>query len=145
MKTKFFSRLFVLILSLALGFAPAAQACRDCPFPMKIGEGRWIMPGGNVELEIDQIRLPSRFEEVHIVLRDPQTGAILAQGMAKQKRGRKTVNVRLIDKAGLEVKGFVRFVDQERAEIRAEFTCESCEIVSLIKTEEEVRAELRQR
>lgn len=124
--------LIVLVIVSVLGFAPVADACRDCPFPMKIGEGRWIMPGGNIEVEIEQVTLPSRFEEVHIILRDPETGAVLAQGVSKQKRGRKTVNIRLVDKDGIEIKGYVRFMDQKRDEIRATFSCTKCEIGSLL-------------
>ncbi len=68
--------------------------CRDCPFPMKIADGVWIMPNEKLEVHIEKIRLPSRFEEVHVTLRDPDTHEILARGMSKQKRGRKTATRR---------------------------------------------------
>jgi hypothetical protein len=109
-----------------------AKACRDCPFPMKVRDGVWIMPNEKVEVRIEKIKLPSRFEEVRITLHDPETGVMLASGIVKQKRGRKTVNMQLFDKDGREVKGFVRFVDEERAEIQARFTCEECEIGTLL-------------
>lgn len=105
-----------------------AEACRDCPFPMRIGENRWIMPNEKIELSIERIDLPSRFEEIHVVLMDPDTHEILARGVSKQKRGRKTANVQLFDKSGRQVTGFVRFVNEEREEIQARFTCEECEI-----------------
>lgn len=109
-----------------------AKACRDCPFPMKIRDGVWIMPNEKVEIRIEKHRLPSRFEEVRITLHDPETGSMLASGYIKQKRGRKTVNMQLFDIDGREVKGYVRFVDNEGAEIQARFTCEECEIGSLL-------------
>lgn len=102
--------------------------CRDCPFPMKIADGVWIMPNEKLEVHIEKIRLPSRFEEVHVTLRDPETHEILARGMSKQKRGRKTATIQLFDKSGREVKGFVRFIDQEEDQIQAKFTCDECEI-----------------
>lgn len=122
----------VLPTQAAFASTPKAMLCRDCPFPMKIGDGIWIMPNEKLEVQIEKVRLPSRFEEVHVTLRDPDTHEVLAHGMSKQKRGRRTVNVQLFDNSGREVKGFVRFVDREEEAIQAKFTCDSCAIGSLL-------------
>ncbi|RYZ73528.1 MAG: hypothetical protein EOP05_09980 [Proteobacteria bacterium] len=106
--------------------------CRDCPFPMKVADGVWIMPNEKIEVTIERIKLPSRFEEVHVVLRDPETHAVLAAGISKQRAGRKTVNVQLFDNSGRQVQGFVRFMDPQLDAIQARFTCEQCEIGKLL-------------
>lgn len=109
-----------------------AMLCRDCPFPMKIGDGVWIMPNEKLEVQIDRIKLPSRFEEIHVILRDPDTHEVLASGISKQRAGRKTVNVQLFDKSGRQITGFVRFMDTQLDTIQAAFTCEHCEIGKLL-------------
>ena len=118
---------------LATGFISDARACKDCPFPMKVADGKWIMPNGMVRLEIDVVDLPSKFNEVHVVLRDLRTDQIVATGMSKQRKDRKTINVQLIDINGKPVQGFVRYMDDKKDKIQARFTCEACSIGDIIE------------
>lgn len=122
-----------LTLVCATGFVIDAKACKDCPFPMKVGDGKWIMPNGMVRLEIQTYELPSHLTEVHVSLRDLRTDEIVATGISKQRKDRKTVNVQLTDMNGQPVQGFVRYMDDKKNKIQARFSCEQCTISDIIE------------
>ena len=112
--------------------SPTTALCRDCGFPMRVSEGRYLMPNKHVVVEISKVRLPSRFEEVHVRLVDRRSGEVIAEGMSKQRRGRKTINVYMVDTAGNRVDGFVQYVDDDYKDIAVKFTCQYCLISDLI-------------
>ncbi|MES2857014.1 MAG: hypothetical protein V4692_14190, partial [Bdellovibrionota bacterium] len=62
--------------------APDAKICKDCPFPMRVGENRWKMPNGHVEIEILKKKLPNRWEQIQVRLVDTRDGRILAEGIS---------------------------------------------------------------
>lgn len=111
---------------------PITALCRDCGFPMRMGEGRYLMPNKNVVVEIDKVRLPSRFEEVRVRLVDRRSGEVIAEGVSKQRRGRKTIHVAMADTAGNPIDGYVQYVDSKRKDIAVKFTCKHCLISDLI-------------
>lgn len=124
--------LVALALVLATGFLTEAKACKDCPFPMRIGEGKWMMPNGYLRIDIVERRLPRSQTEVHVQLVDNRTGEVVAEGVSRQPKRRKTVNIQLMDESGKPVQGYIRYVDQEKEHIQAKFTCESCAIADMI-------------
>ncbi|HVK60508.1 MAG TPA: hypothetical protein VM432_03110 [Bdellovibrionales bacterium] len=112
----------------AMPKADANFMCRDCGFPMRVGENRWKMPNGYVELEIQKKRLPNRLEEIKVILVDSRDGKVLAEGVSTQRQGRKTIDVELVDFEGAPVQGYVRYIGSARREIEVRFTCDECSI-----------------
>lgn len=112
------------------GLVSPASACRDCPFPMKVGEGRWLMPNGQLEVNINQSAGRTR-TKVQVKLIDPSTGNTLAIGTARMKHGAKNVRVILSDFEGRPITGQIFFVDGADV-IKVKFTCDSCSISDLI-------------
>lgn len=124
--------LAALGLVLVTGFLTEAKACKDCPFPMRVADGKWMMPNGYLRIDIEERRLPRSQTEVHISLVDARTGEVVAEGVSRQPKRRKTVNIQLIDSSGKPVQGYIRYVDDEKEQIQAKFTCESCAISDMI-------------
>lgn len=127
-------RIFLVALGLVLitGFLTEAKACRDCPFPMRIAEGKWMMPNGYLRIDIKETRLPKSQTEVEVLLVDSRTGAVVASGISRQPKRRKTVNIQLTDESGQPVQGYIRYVDDHKEQIQVKFTCESCAIADMI-------------
>lgn len=128
---------FVVAASLTISPAKAFSGkpglfCRDCPFPAKIADGRWIMPNGKIRVDIDETSFGRGMNQVDVTLRAADSGAVIARGSVVQPKTRKTVAVDLLDKNGRAIKGFVRFLDTERENIQAKFTCEECTIAPML-------------
>lgn len=124
--------LVALGLVLMTGFLTEAKACRDCPFPMRVAEGKWMMPNGYLRIDILERQLPKSINEVEVHLVDARTGEIVASGVSRQRRRNKTVNIQLIDGTGKPVQGYIRYIDEDKEQIQAKFTCESCAISDMI-------------
>ena len=116
-----------------LTLATEAQACRDCPFPMKVADGHWMMPNGRVEFFIDETKIDTKTNQMIVRLVDPVTGRLLATGTSKIRNGRKNLIINLRDSQGEIIKGQFYFVDGQREQIKARFTCASCNISELIQ------------
>ncbi|MES2962556.1 MAG: hypothetical protein V4760_01610 [Bdellovibrionota bacterium] len=133
---KWMNSLRVLLVALALvlvtGFLTEAKACRDCPFPMRVSEGKWMMPNGYLRIDIVETKLPRSQTEVQVCLVDSRTGEVVATGISRQPKRRKTVNIQLIDASGEPVQGYIRYMDEQKDQIQVKFTCESCAISDMI-------------
>jgi hypothetical protein len=128
---------WLAVLTLVMLGTSVAQArptifCRDCPFPAKVADGRWVMANGIIQIEIDETVMPRSMSQVDVVLRDTRTGNIVAKGVVIQRRDRRTLMVDLMDRQGRQIKGFVYFVDERRERIQAKFTCEECSISPML-------------
>lgn len=132
------NRLMNAVMSLATATvvvlaAPSAQACKDCPFPSKIADGRWLMPNKMLQIEIDELDGPDhRTDEIHVILRDARSGDIVAKGISIQRTGRRTVTVDLTDSEGRQIKGFVHYLGAGKHKIEAKFTCKECAIETML-------------
>lgn len=104
--------------------APKAQACRDCVFPMKIGDKQWLMPDKQTVVMIEERWYRDAFL-MDIVLLDMQTGNIIAEGSVRRKIGQRSVQVVLNDRDGRKVNGAITWVNYKDKIIRAKFSCES--------------------
>ncbi len=132
-KSIWFTKLAAGVMTTLLFVSPLAQACRDCPFPSKIADGRWLMPNGQLQIEIDEMEGDAKdMNEVHVVLRNTKTGVIVAKGISMQHSRRRTVTVDLMDRQGRKIKGFVHFLDDRRNKIEAKFSCEECAIEPML-------------
>ena len=133
MMNKIFLALSAVFLAGTVLFASPAEACRDCPFPMRIGDNTWLMPNGQVVVEIDETPASTYFVNVHVTLRDPQTNEVLAAGSARRHKTKRDLVIQLIDRGGHRVRGEIRWVDFQNSVIRARFSCDGrCAITKLI-------------
>jgi len=134
MKIKIWFAAATTVVALATSIASAhpVMFCRDCPFPAKISDGRWLMPNGLVTVDIDETPVPRGMNQVDVTLRDAKTGHVIAKGTVVQRRERRTANIDLVDSDGRPIKGFVRFVEG-REKIQAKFTCEECNIGPMLE------------
>ena len=122
MSSKFHLVLSTVAILFALFTAPAAKACRDCPFPMKIGNNQWLLPEGMI-LRMQESCISTSKTLVVVILQDPNTGEVLADGEIVRPKKQKSVEVMLWDGRGRRVSGSIYWEDFTRPLIRARFTC----------------------
>lgn len=115
-----------LILGASLAAAHPAIFCRDCPFPSRVADGKWVMPNGLIQIDIDEQVLDGKMSHINVTLTDPRTGALIASGEVLQSRYKKTLVVDMTDRDGHPIKGYVRYTDASKENIQAKFTCELC-------------------
>lgn len=130
------SRLAVGMTALVISlftFASDVYACRDCPFPMKVAEGRWLMPNRHLEVEIEETRLAHRFTKVDVALIDAQTGEIMAVGSIRLRTGQKSAYVQMLDLYGHPVHAHITWLNKERDQVQIELSCQGeCSISNLL-------------
>lgn len=115
-----------LLTPAAVLLSPApAKACRDCPFPMRIGDNRWIMPDESFVITIHENKLPDSRISVMVRLTDPVTGRILASGGTKRRPDQQSIVVPMRDRLGGKVVGKIRWIDPEHKRIQVSFQCVS--------------------
>ena len=108
--------------------------CKDCPFPHKISQNRWLMPNGHFEVQIDQEKISRKIVAVYVTLRDPDKGTILAVGRTQRKPTQRNITLQLIDRGGNRVNGQIYWVDFEKDVIQARFFCDGyCSIKEIIE------------
>jgi hypothetical protein len=119
-----------LSLTSVLGLS-TADACRDCPFPMKVGEGHWLMPNRKFEIIIAEISPQLPFHEMQIRLIDPVSRETVASGSAYIRKGVRDIMFAMKDKQGFPVQGEIHFLDASRNRLQVRFSCTSCSIGDL--------------
>jgi hypothetical protein len=111
-----------------------AEACRDCPFPMKVAQDRWLMPNGKIEVQIreeifDDERIISR-----VILIDVLSREVVAVGHTKRKKNSRTLNLNLTDHRGGKIRGQVRWSGEAKDSLQARFSCVAyCSISDLMQ------------
>jgi hypothetical protein len=120
-------------LFLVLPTSPA-EACRDCPFPMKVGRDRWLMPNGKIEVEIHDEQIDEEMIVSRVVLIDVLSREVIAVGQTKRKKQSRTLYLHLIDHRGGRIKGQVRWSGDSKDSLQARFSCVTyCSINHLVK------------
>ena len=124
--------LFTVTL-VSFAWSSKAQACRDCPFPMKTSENHWLMPGGQIEVVIFQHQLKRGKIETQIELHSAQTGELLASGSVITAKGQTNVSTQLADPQGNQVKFNVIWYDQNHDRVQIGIRCmsDSCSISAM--------------
>ena len=119
-----------LLALLTVLAARDAQACRDCPFPMRIGENQWLMPNSSVVLSIEEYKFNSSKLQTRVVLHDSRTGEVLAVGTGTRTNYQRSLNLVLWDRHDRRLSGVIYWVDFNRPVIKAKFSCldEACSI-----------------
>lgn len=107
----------------ALLTASEASACRDCPFPMKIGANEWVMPNSTILLSIYETKAPSGLYRTSVILQERYTGMILAEGMAWRRPDQRQVKITLLDNNNRRIHGVIYWTDLSKGVIKAKFSC----------------------
>lgn len=135
--TKFtasFISISVLLISsasfLAVSAPQNAEACRDCPFPMHLSNGHWLMPSGMSELLVEEINLGGGKVQTVVKLFDSLNGDLLAIGHLDHNKGRKRLKVELTDLAGGKMEADLTWANSSRTKIKVKITCNQCNIQS---------------
>ncbi len=107
-----------------------AEACRDCPFPMRIADGYWRMPNGITEIKVDEVNLGSGRVQTVVQLFDANSGVLLAMGSLDHNKGRKRLKVELVDFGGGRMTVDLHYANMSRTKIKVKMTCEQCNVQS---------------
>lgn len=128
------SLLNILLISGAIFIAmltpQEASACRDCPFPMHLSNGHWLMPNGMSELLVEEINIGGGRVQTTVKLFDSQNGDLLAIGHLEHNKGRKRLKVELKDLAGGKMEANLYWPTSVRSKIKVKITCDQCNIQS---------------
>lgn len=108
--------------------ADKAEACRDCPFPMRISDGHWLMPNGMAEIFVNELNLGGGRIQTVVRLFDAKTGDLLAVGSLDHNKGRKRLKVELIDFAGGSITVDLQYANLNRTKIKVKMTCQQCNV-----------------
>lgn len=115
---------------LAVSAPQNAEACRDCPFPMHLSNGHWLMPSGMSELLVEEINLGGGRVQTVVKLFDSLSGDLLAVGHLDHNKGRKRLKVELTDLAGGKMEASLYWPNSSRTKIKVKITCDQCNIQS---------------
>jgi hypothetical protein len=125
----------LVAVGLFLGFLPVqrAQACRDCPFPMRVSDGRYLMPNGQMYIMIDETAVfGGRYRQVRVSLIAALTGETLADGWALVHPYRHVAHLKLQGQKGDQIDVTIYWIDRHREDIRVRLTCSDCSIAQLL-------------
>jgi hypothetical protein len=124
--SKFFAATLVgALFCLGLGLASNAQACRDCPFPLKTGENTWLMPNGQLEVRIVESKVAGSGHLIQTTIQvyDASTHLLMAQGSIRGTPTGNTIYVSLRDMQGKPVTAEIQWVNGRRDQVRIELSC----------------------
>jgi len=119
---------------ITFAWSPKAEACRDCPFPMKTSENHWLMPNGQIEVTIYQHMRRNGKIETNIELHSQATGELLASGTVLTPKGQSNVTTQLLDPKGNQVSLEIAWTgdDHEHLQIGMHCLSNSCSIDSFM-------------
>ena len=99
------------------------DACKDCAFPLRVDHGRWLMPNGQIEIEIAEDPYDQNSVRVLVTLKDARTKTLLASGSTIRPNFKNNFTIDLIDRQGKIIHGQIRWINKLKEEIQAKFTC----------------------
>lgn len=115
--------LFALVL---LGHV-AADACRDCPFPLHVIEkGHWINEKTNVEVLLDSTKSQGKMIYIHIIIRDMNTKQIVAEGQTSHLKTSRTLQASIIDSTGRPMNVVFKY-NPETQRVSMAVRCATCQ------------------
>jgi hypothetical protein len=101
-----------------------AQACRDCPFPLRVASGRWLMPNKQLEVQIHEEPYNETSMRVFVILRDANSKDVLATGETIRSNFKNNFTLQLADHGGRLVRGQIRWINKADDVIQARFLCQ---------------------
>ena len=118
-----------LISALVLGFSALlgrsdAFACRDCPFPLFIEQGRWLMPSRVVEVRMSESFTQKNSVRTRLEVLSTN-GQVLAFGYKQSKKDENDIQVRLFEVTGSGTwMAYIHFPNpRQRNQIRIRLRC----------------------
>lgn len=129
---KFFTLLLITSLAFLISIDPS-YACRDCPFPMKIGDGRWLMPNERLEVVFLEVNTKDHPRALVIVLIDSETGKTVASGSARLSQNARNYRVILFDHKNNPIKADVQWLGRDMNQVQIQLNCiNQCTIQNLL-------------
>jgi hypothetical protein len=125
--------LYFLSLMAVLSFSQNSQACRNCPFPLKVGDNTWMMPNGKVQIDIQKTTVSIRNIEIGVLLTNVATGQVMAIGYQVVRRGTRQYRVDLTDMEGRAIHAEFEWLDFAKGTVSIELSCDNCRDSSLLK------------
>lgn len=105
-------------------FTPAAEACKDCPFPMKVGDHVWQMPNSPLQVQIFERELSDCRMLMFISLWNSESKEKIASSVVTRNCSQRLLNFVLFDLNGGRINGTLNLIDFAET-IQAKFTCET--------------------
>lgn len=125
-KNLFFAFVASAIIFAGLIWAPSpAHACRDCAFPLRVGDNKWLMPDNSFFITIFEQPLDSTKYTVSVRLNEPSTGITIASGAATRTFDQRWIIIPMFDRHGKKIIGRIRWVNYLHTEVEVKFECES--------------------
>ena len=109
-----------------------AEACRDCPFPLRIDEYRWRMPNGKIEFELVEADSHDGTSLVYVTLYDRNTTKVIATGSQIIYTGETDFGVTLYDADGNSINSEFTWADRDLGRLQAGFSCKACRIKPIL-------------
>jgi hypothetical protein len=106
-------------------------ACKDCPFPMRENNGRFLLPNGEMYLILTKTRIAKGKLDIAITVHDAHTDDILAFGSIRIPNDRNEAHVIMSDRNGGTIQAHIFWTSPLRDSIRVKFTCSECEFERL--------------
>lgn len=116
---------FAVICAGLLWAPSSALACRDCPFPMHVGDNKWLMPDNSFFITIFETQLNSKNYSVSVRLSEPSTGVTIASGATTRTFDQRWIIIPMFDRHGHKITGRIRWVNYEHTEVQVKFECET--------------------
>ncbi len=113
----------VLLISL-FSLTPPALACPDCTFPMKIGDGLWLMPNRQLEVEIRESQICDGVQEIKVSIRRADTHEVLATNYFHRNSQAKIMKLRLYDANGAPINAQIEWMDESHDKVMIAISCE---------------------
>ncbi len=105
----------------------AADACRDCPFPLHVIEkGHWINEKTNVEVLLDSTKSQGKMIYIHIVIRDMNTKQIVAEGQTSHLKTSRTLQASIVDSTGRPMNVVFKY-NPETQRVSMAVRCATCQ------------------
>jgi len=115
----------IAIASAILLASSAAIACRDCPFPLKVSDHKWLMPKSDIVIVIDEQPISKIMTKITVELLNSNSGEVLARGSTIHGSKQRDIDVVLHDRRGHRVNGLITFVNFKEDVIQAAFECDA--------------------
>ena len=117
-----------ILISLTAIAANASLGCRDCPFPMGIGPGRWLMPGKLSELVVLEAPVSGRRVRTTVQLIVANTGDKIAEGSMVHGKTVRFLKLQLVDNLGGIMEAELYFSTETRETVQVRIICTRCNL-----------------
>ena len=108
-----------------LKFIAKPTVCRDCPFPIRVANDRWLMPNRHLEVRITEAPWSRARSEVTVELYIAGTGELVASGQALLTYGKRSFATLLYDLNGNSLLAKIQWSDDSHEQVQIDLSCAS--------------------